>query len=272
MQWMQIVFCKKWSPQVRALMSLCWMPAAITRSKRATRSHRQGLEKIKVPAGSLIIYATAPGEVALDGRGRNGTFTKHLLNSLRTPDVHLNDVALDVRVAVMGETDNQQVPWSESSLTRRIYLAGKNEEAEPNSTSSSTLPAAVDSEYESEIFSAYLSAANAGDAIAQARLGYIHDTGRSVEEDNDKAQYWYQKAIENGSVGAKVNLGAMYQRGDGVAADQSRAFDLFLDAAQSDNIIAQYILGVMFQHGRGHACGLCASDVLVSHCSEAGAR
>jgi len=38
------------------------------------------------PPGPLIVYATAPGGVALDGEGRNGIFTKHLLGVLHDKD------------------------------------------------------------------------------------------------------------------------------------------------------------------------------------------
>ena len=42
--------------------------------------------------GSLVAFATAPGSVAADGTGRNGTYTKHLLLSLEQPEVEVERV------------------------------------------------------------------------------------------------------------------------------------------------------------------------------------
>ena len=218
---------------------------------RSTRSAQGGLTKMRAPVGSLILYATAPGQVALDGNGRNGTFTKHLLRSLGAPGVHIGDIALDVRVAVMHETENKQVPWSESSLTRRIYLAGQDEDSEI-SIATDNIPASTmvnPTEYESSIVMAYSSAAEAGDIVAQARLGYIYDVGRSVSQDNGKAKYWYERAIAGNNLDAKVNLGVMYWNGDGVPVDQDKSFMLFEQAALSGHPVAQRNLGTMYQYG-----------------------
>ncbi len=233
---------------------------------RSTRSHKQGLNSMQAPVGSLILYATAPGKVALDGSGRNGTFTKHLLRSLHAPDVHIGDIALDVRVAVMQETGSQQVPWSESSLTRRIYLAGETIQPVAMGDSSQivadtiTEPAADNStldkddngdvgDYEDLIITAYRDAAEQGDAIAQSRLGYIFDTGRSTAEDNIMARIWYEKAVAQGDLDAEVNLGVLYRNGEGVPVDSARAFELFTHAAQANHPVGQLNLGVMYQFG-----------------------
>ncbi|MCP4407146.1 MAG: caspase family protein, partial [Gammaproteobacteria bacterium] len=91
--------------------------------ERSFRSSSRGLVRMPSPVGSLVLYATAPGKTAADGRGdRNGVFTKHLMNELRRPGVSLTDVEFNARVAVMKETGNEQVPWSSSSLTRRVIL------------------------------------------------------------------------------------------------------------------------------------------------------
>ena len=228
----------------------------------------RGLATMNAPVGSLILYATAPGSVALDGVGRNGTFTKHLLRGLSASDVHIGDIALDVRVAVMQETENQQVPWSESSLTRRIYLADKSpavqaslapqEQAESNNVNASTALSVIenaaptedtDDAYGSDILLAYSQAAEQGDAIAQSRLGYMFNVGRSVEQDNAKALYWYQKASSQGNLDAIVNLGVMYRGGDGVATDLAKAYSLFEKAANAGHPSAQYNIGVMHQFG-----------------------
>ena len=52
---------------------------------RSFRSASRGLARMDPPKGSLILYATSPGEAAADGSGRNGVFTQHLLKAIDTP-------------------------------------------------------------------------------------------------------------------------------------------------------------------------------------------
>src|SRR5262245_11904729 len=75
-----------------------------------------GLAPMQAARGSFIAYATAPGAVAADGAGRNGTYTKHLLRNLTTPDLPVEQMFKRVRVAVEGETGGAQTPWELSSL------------------------------------------------------------------------------------------------------------------------------------------------------------
>ena len=46
----------------------------------------RGLAPVYAPRGTLIAYATSPGQTASDGRGRNGAYTAALLTHLATPD------------------------------------------------------------------------------------------------------------------------------------------------------------------------------------------
>jgi uncharacterized caspase-like protein len=63
----------------------------LARSMGATRSTvvGQGLAGIQAGAGTLIAYATAPGEVALDGGGRNSPFTTALLEHIAIPGLEV---------------------------------------------------------------------------------------------------------------------------------------------------------------------------------------
>ena len=76
----------------------------------------RGLAPMLAARGSLIAYATAPGAVATDGDGRNGTYTKNLLRYLATPDLLVEQMFKRVRVAVEEETGGAQTPWESSSL------------------------------------------------------------------------------------------------------------------------------------------------------------
>jgi len=102
---------------------------------RSFRSGGRGLAKMDSPKGSLIAYATAPGALAADGgEDENGVFTKHLLRYLRVPGLKVTDALDQVRVAVVEETDKQQVPWTSSSLMGNFYFKPEPAVDTPDST------------------------------------------------------------------------------------------------------------------------------------------
>jgi uncharacterized caspase-like protein len=84
--------------------------------ERGFRSASRGLAQMDAAQGALIAFATAPGSVAADGVGRNGVYTKHLLQQLRTPGVPAELMFKRVRDGVMRDTKEMQVPWESSSL------------------------------------------------------------------------------------------------------------------------------------------------------------
>ena len=75
-----------------------------------------GLAQMSAPSGTLIAYATAPGSVAADGFGRNGVYTKHLLQNIKVPDLPVEIMFKRVREGVERETRRLQTPWDSSSL------------------------------------------------------------------------------------------------------------------------------------------------------------
>ena len=91
---------------------------------RSFRSSERGLARMDAPTGSFIGYATSPGDVASDGQGKNGVFTKHLLLNIERENVPMDDIMRHVRKGVAIETGYKQVPWASSSLLDEIYLNG----------------------------------------------------------------------------------------------------------------------------------------------------
>jgi len=89
---------------------------------RAFRSDQGGLARMDAPTGSLIAYATAPGEVAADGPERNGIFTKHLIQHMMTPNLSIEQVLKRVRIDVARQTNGRQIPWEASSLMGDFYF------------------------------------------------------------------------------------------------------------------------------------------------------
>jgi uncharacterized caspase-like protein len=82
----------------------------------------RGLARIDKAVGMMIAFSTQPGNVALDGQGRNSPFTTALLHHIATEGVSINDVMIDVRNDVLKATDGKQVPWENSSLTGQFYF------------------------------------------------------------------------------------------------------------------------------------------------------
>lgn len=82
----------------------------------------QGLAKLGGGVGSLIAFATQPGNVAFDGTGRNSPFTTALLRHLGTPGQDVTRDLIYVRRDVLEATHGMQVPWDNSSLTGEVVL------------------------------------------------------------------------------------------------------------------------------------------------------
>ncbi len=76
----------------------------------------QGLARVDAGPGTLIAYATEPGNVALDGTDGNSPFTKALLTHISTPDLDIARMLRRVRTDVIETTEGAQIPWENSSL------------------------------------------------------------------------------------------------------------------------------------------------------------
>ncbi|MDP3428417.1 MAG: caspase family protein [Humidesulfovibrio sp.] len=96
---------------------------------RSFRSADQGLAKMDAPTGSLVAFATAPGDIAADGAGKNGLYTSHLLRHLRSPGLTIENVLKQTRIGVAADsakTGKRQTPWESSSLMGDFYFTPGN--------------------------------------------------------------------------------------------------------------------------------------------------
>ena len=87
------------------------------RFSRGFRSAQNGLADMAAPTGSILAYATAPDSVAYDGRGDNSPYAGALAEAMLMPNTPVEAVFKAVRISVIYETDEKQVPWESSSLT-----------------------------------------------------------------------------------------------------------------------------------------------------------
>jgi uncharacterized caspase-like protein len=84
----------------------------------------RGLAAVESGVGTLISFSTQPGNVALDGAGRNSPFAGSLVKHVSFSSDDLSAILIAVRNDVMEETQRKQVPWEHSALTGRFYFGG----------------------------------------------------------------------------------------------------------------------------------------------------
>ena len=85
----------------------------------------QGLAQVDAGVGTFVAYSTQPGNVALDGAGRNSPFTAALTKRMTEPGRNLTSVMIDVRKDVIAATSGKQVPWDHSALTGEFFFDPK---------------------------------------------------------------------------------------------------------------------------------------------------
>ncbi len=189
--------------------------AAKIRSSSTTHSVSvaSGLAEMQSGEGTLIAFATGPGQTALDGQqGTNSPFTRALLANLTAPGVEIQQAMTKVRAQVNEETQKQQLPWGHTNLTGSVYL---NPVAAPaagaatvaSNPTAAAASAAAGSEVELEFWrsikdsnkpeelNAYLTNYPSGQfkSLALARIASLQDgpsnTTRNLTTGVDKAVY-----------------------------------------------------------------------------------
>jgi uncharacterized caspase-like protein len=84
---------------------------------RSFRSAEHGLAAMDAPAGVLIAYSTAPGEVAADGSGANSPYSEALAHAMTAGGQPAELMFKKARAEVRRVTSDRQTPWESSSLT-----------------------------------------------------------------------------------------------------------------------------------------------------------
>jgi TPR repeat protein len=93
---------------------------------RGLRSSEGGLAQLRAPDGTLISYATQPGNVAQDGSDGHSPYTKALAATMRRPGLDLFQTFNQVGLAVKRSTGGNQQPWvSSSPIDGDFYFTGR---------------------------------------------------------------------------------------------------------------------------------------------------
>ena len=86
------------------------------------RPEQKGLSQFDAPVGSLIAYATSPGNVASDGDGEHGLYTENLVRELSQRGTRVEDALKRVRLNVRLASRGEQIPWETTSLEDDVFL------------------------------------------------------------------------------------------------------------------------------------------------------
>ena len=104
---------------------------------RSFRSSTRGLARMEAPKGSLILYATSPGDVAADGEGENGLFTEKLIETINREGLTIEEVFKQTAIAVNKASNSAQVPYIEGVILGDFYFkeaSGQNVKNTPDPT------------------------------------------------------------------------------------------------------------------------------------------
>jgi caspase domain-containing protein len=92
---------------------------------RGLRGGTPGLAQMRAPEGTLISYATQPGNVAQDGIGDDSPYSQALATTIRRPGLEIFQTFNEVGLAVKKSTGNEQQPWTSSSpINGSFYFSG----------------------------------------------------------------------------------------------------------------------------------------------------
>jgi hypothetical protein len=92
---------------------------------------RAGLSPVSGGVGTLVAYATDPGNVAADGLGDTSIFTAALLDHVETPGLDVRLMFGRVRQQVVAYSGGQQVPWVEEAVLGEHFLAARPDPRDP---------------------------------------------------------------------------------------------------------------------------------------------
>jgi hypothetical protein len=93
-------------------------------SGRGLRASDGGLAQIRAPEGTLLSYATQPGNVALDGNDGHSPYTRALVEMMQMPGLDVLQTFNQVGLIVKRATGSSQQPWvSSSPIDGSFYFA-----------------------------------------------------------------------------------------------------------------------------------------------------
>ena len=258
---------------------------------RGLRSSEGGLAQLRAPEGTLISYATQPGNVAQDGTDGHSPYTKALSVTMKRAGLDIFQTFNEVGLAVKRSTGSSQQPWvSSSPIDGSFYFtpAGSSaapappERPQPESPRqqarltepTQSLPPDTVTDCDRlagnpadpmhargiagvrpnqiDIVPA-LSACNA--AMKQypdvARFSYQAGRVAASQKDYVLARQLFERAANANYPASYLNLGVLYYQGNGVIKDYGEARRWYEKAAAADDAFGVNALGYLYEQGNG---------------------
>ena len=226
-----------------------------------TRGISVGLAQMRAPEGTLISFATQPGNVAVDGTGADGPYATALADAMRQPGLDIFHLFNRVGLEVKRETQGSQQPWVSSSPIDGEFYFSRTEGAPDAVAAAAIEPTSVgtDTPRSAEPKPAPATdpqlslreQAEKGQARAQVDLGLIYARGVGVEKDYATALSWLQRAAAQDSPRAWFYMGLMYERGYGVQRSYDTALDWYRRSAEKNFIPAEIAMARFYFRGLG---------------------
>lgn len=114
------------------------------RTYMGARGGTDGFAPVFASKGTIIAFATSPGQTAKEKNG-HGVFTKAILNHISTPSISIEELFKRVRNSVYLESSGSQVTWEHTSLMGKFAF---NDFADKDNVTVYSKFALADAEYE----------------------------------------------------------------------------------------------------------------------------
>lgn len=231
---------------------------------------QDGLAKMSAPKGSIVAFATDPGNTSSSGEGRNSLYTKHLLEAIQKKGTPVEDIFKQVLRGVSDESQGKQIPWMSTSFTGDFYFSGEPTPEKPQVPADEILWKLVSESKVPDMFTEFLKkfpdSPHADDAKAKLTLltqkqdkpvgkktaADLIAAALALEKNDQKgAAQLYLQAAQMGDVDAQVKMGMLFQEGKGLDQNDKEAFFWYKKAADQGNMNALSFLAVMYEEGRG---------------------
>ena len=239
----------------------------------------QGLAEVRTGVGTLISFSTQPGNVALDGGGRNSPYTAALLKQIEAPGRDILSALAAVRGEVVRVTNGKQVPWEHTSLLGPVVLNAAAATAAPAgalpSKTTAQLPTAAPVTECDRLAALRYDPAAVAPGVERYQLDHVRAITACVDAVSkypssarlafqlgrayyapasprpSEAAKWFRQAAENDYAPAMTALGFMYREGRGLAQNDQLAVEWFRKAIEKGEAQAMQQLGLMHRWGRG---------------------
>lgn len=166
------------------------------------------------------------------------------LNALKQSDINTEEINNKAYILISEYLNDEKSKMVINSISFALGWCDYPDVPDENSESGD--------KYNSNAFIADLFRhAENGDVNAQFELGFCFATGEGIECNDEKAFYWYNRAVERGDIDAINNLAGCYFKGKGAEKNYTKAAELYLKAAEHGLARAQYNYGECCYNGYG---------------------